>query len=59
MIYGASARASTQVMCHMANLPRMEDRVTTLQAKYILRAHKQPPDSLFHHIRQIITRRNT
>lgn len=59
MIYGASAKASTQVMCHMANLPRMEDRVTILQAKFILRAHNQPSDSLLHQLRQIITPKRT
>lgn len=59
MIYGASTRASTQVMCHMANLPRMEDRITILQAKFILRAHNQPEDSLITQLRRIITRRRT
>ncbi|KAJ8652485.1 hypothetical protein O0I10_011883 [Lichtheimia ornata] len=59
MIYGGSASASTQVMCHLANLPRMEDRITILQAKFLIRAHNLPDDSLLHNLQPIIRNRKT
>ncbi|CDH60967.1 predicted protein [Lichtheimia corymbifera JMRC:FSU:9682] len=59
MIYGGSPYSSTQVMCHLANLPHMEDRITILQAKFLLRAHNLPDDSLLHNLQPIIRNRKT
>lgn len=39
--------SSTMVFKHLTDLPDMRTRVLTLAAKYVIRAEKLPPDSLF------------
>lgn len=45
-IYGAHKTSSTAVMLHMARLVPMKDRIATLQAQFLVRAHNLPPDAL-------------
>jgi hypothetical protein len=46
MIYGGGPRSSTHVMCHLVGLPRMAERITILQAKFLIRAYNLPHDAL-------------
>ncbi|KAG2218671.1 hypothetical protein INT45_007840 [Circinella minor] len=46
-IYGTKTNQSMAVIHHLANLEYMTDRVTTLQAKFILRSYNMPDDALF------------
>jgi hypothetical protein len=46
MIFGGHRTASTQVFCHITNLPSMEFRADVLCLKYCLRVRYLPPDCL-------------
>ncbi|KAF7720553.1 hypothetical protein EC973_007541, partial [Apophysomyces ossiformis] len=46
LCYGSHRSASTSVMRHLTNLPSMAERVAYLQAKFVLRAHRLPDDTL-------------
>ncbi|KAG1540170.1 hypothetical protein G6F49_012192 [Rhizopus delemar] len=49
-IYGARGKASTKVMLHMSKLPLMSERVSILQAQFLLRSLYLPEDALLHRL---------
>lgn len=56
MIYGAHHKSSTVVMAHLANLASMTERITILQAKFLVRTYNLPDDALLTAIIPLIQR---
>ena len=46
MIYGAHSKSETKIMRHLTKLPRMSERIATLQVKFVYRARFLPDDAL-------------
>lgn len=45
-IFGGSTHSSTSIMRHLAKLPSIQERITILQARYLLISLHLPPDAL-------------
>ncbi|KAJ8655018.1 hypothetical protein O0I10_009223 [Lichtheimia ornata] len=54
-IFGGHSKSSTKAFRHMANLPTMQDRVTNLGAKFLVRAFSLPDDALLPIMKPLIS----